>query len=278
MDAPPSGSQVREDRACPDESATIGPNTAFLLKNAAGLGLLGLVLIYIVGSLSLTGQFLHEGIDPRLGLSFYSIEQILVRGIGTVGRPVALILVAVYGFNFLMAHRPHLRAGDPPGMNLSRFRRGTAVGAVRWTGTLLFAFGFAYFLNDPWPGCLSYVPWVLVGWYLLKLDEAEARWYLFETKAWVYIPLATILLSTLLGTFLNPRPLEVAYLDLGSGDSLSGDLVARTPDEWVLAADEEGEVNLLPSRAVETARIEPGEPNEGDGITDFILNQAKSIL
>lgn len=281
--APPPKSEpvgrVARVSATDDAGATFGPNTVFLLRNAAGVGLLGLVLIYVVGSLSLTGQFVHIGIDPRLGLGFYSIDEILVRGIATVGSPAAILLVAAYGLNIILAYRPDLRGSDPPGLNLSRFRKGSAVQVPRWTGILLLAFGFAYLFKNPWPGCLAFIPWLLSGWYLQRFNEAESRWYLFESKAWVYIPLGTILLSTLLGTFLNPRPLDVAHLELKTGSSQSGALVAQTPDAWVLdAGGEKGEVAVLPAQLIESATIQPGDKDDGDGIADFVFDRLVSIF
>lgn len=178
----------------------------FLLISLAAA--LTVAVLYVLGTVAISAQLHHAGVDPLDGVGLFSVGQLLVRGVAVAATPSAILGIAMVTVIFWYFFHPE-RFGDvddsPPSSSIRRWR---------WlVFGLNIAIGIVAIVVLPPAKRLAYLPMILflggIGWMLWKRMRLAARPKLIGAAL-----VAAFSASLLINAWLGPRPLPVVWLQL----------------------------------------------------------------
>ncbi|MDX6634810.1 MAG: hypothetical protein QOF06_1013 [Solirubrobacterales bacterium] len=189
----------------------------------------GGVILYFIGTIAIASQLRDAGIDPLDGLGFFSISQILLRGIAVAVHPTAVVVLVILAFGAWI-HRSHDdQFREPPTVWLRLYFVGSAL--------LISALVLLIVLWQPVPAREAYLSILLVPAGFLFLAVRNER--LIPNARWMAVVfICSWVVFLFLKAWLAPHPLPWIQLKLVPPRQdlrppvISGDFVGYDSHVW----------------------------------------------
>jgi hypothetical protein len=211
---------------------------------------IGGVTLYFLGTIAIASQLRDAGVDPLDGLGFFSVNQILLRGIAVAVHPTALLVLAIFGMG-VWIHRAHDdEYQEPSTLWLRLYFVGFAL--------LLFALVLGIVFWRPVPAREAYLATLLVPAAFLFLAVRNER--LIPNARWMSVVfICSWVIFLFLKAWLAPHPLPRIHLRLApvshdlEAQVISGDFVGYDSSVWYVQWG--GSTHAYPAHRVREATI-----------------------
>lgn len=210
----------------------------------------GGVILYFVGTIAIASQLRDAGVDPLDGLGFFSVSQILLRGVAVAVHPLAVLVLFLLGMGAWIHRSYEDGAHDPPPIGLRVY---FFVGALA-IATLVLIIVFV----KTGPARQAYLAILLVPAAFLYLGIRNER--LLPNARWMSVVfVGSWVVFLFLKAWLAPHPLPWIDLKLvpppgtSRAPVISGSFVGYDSSVWYVHWG--GSTHAYPGHRVREATI-----------------------